>query len=208
MKHILCFGDSNTYGLVPGVTERYEWGTRWTSLLSDKIEKDGYRIIEEGLCGRTTVFDDPFREGRRGTQMLPLLLETHRPLEGIVLMLGTNDCKTIYKASADDIGKGIEELLGQIKEYAPESKVLLISPIHLGEKVWEDGYDQEFSKQSVQVAKELATVYKRIAAQHKVAYLNAADYAKSSEADQEHLNEEGHLALAQAIYGKWHEFSS
>ena len=60
MKQILCFGDSNTYGLIPGTTnQRYGWGTRWTSILDDKVRTKGYRVIEEGLCGRTTVFDDP-----------------------------------------------------------------------------------------------------------------------------------------------------
>lgn len=56
MKQILCFGDSNTYGLIPGTTnQRYGWGTRWTSILDDKVRTKGYRVIEEGLCGRTTV---------------------------------------------------------------------------------------------------------------------------------------------------------
>ena len=65
MKQILCFGDSNTYGLIPGTAnQRYGWGTRWTSILDDKVRTKGYRVIEEGLCGRTTVFDDPFRTER------------------------------------------------------------------------------------------------------------------------------------------------
>ena len=55
MKQILCFGDSNTYGLIPGTTnQRYGWGTRWTSILDDKVRTKGYSVIEEGLCGRTT----------------------------------------------------------------------------------------------------------------------------------------------------------
>ena len=100
MKQILCFGDSNTYGLVPATTDRYGWGVRWTSIINEKLGLQEYRVIEEGLCGRTTVFDDPFREGRRGTQLFPTLLETHRLLDCIVIMLGTNDCKTVYGASA------------------------------------------------------------------------------------------------------------
>lgn len=108
MKQILCFGDSNTYGLVPATTDRYGWGVRWTSIINEKLGLQEYRVIEEGLCGRTTVFDDPFREGRRGTQLFPTLLETHRLLDCIVIMLGTNDCKTVYGASAGVIAKGVE----------------------------------------------------------------------------------------------------
>lgn len=202
MKQILCFGDSNTYGLIPATKERYAWGIRWTSLLSQKIEKQGYRIIEEGLCGRTTIFDDPLRDGRKGIQMLPSILETHIPVDIILLMLGTNDCKTVYGACADLIGMGIEKLLAQINLFTPQSKILLVSPIHLGEKVWQDGFDQEFSKTSVATSKELDNVYKKIAEKRNIYHLQASEYAKSSEIDQEHLNEEGHKKLAEAIYQK------
>ena len=118
------------------------------------------RIVEEGLCGRTTIFEDPLRLGRRGTELLPTLLETHTP-DAVVLMLGTNDCKTIFGASAEIIGKGIARLLEQINQYADKMKVLVISPIYLGEKVWQDGYDQEFSPESVEVSKKLEPVYEK-----------------------------------------------
>lgn len=136
MKQILCFGDSNTYGLIPGTTnQRYGWGTRWTSILDDKVKTKGYRVIEEGLCGRTTVFDDPFRTERRGTEMLPAILESHRPVDTIVLMLGTNDCKSVYSATPEVIGQGIEQLLDQINTVNPDAKILLVSPIYLGERI-------------------------------------------------------------------------
>lgn len=136
MKQILCFGDSNTYGLIPGTAnQRYGWGTRWTSILDDKVRTKGYRIIEEGLCGRTTVFDDPFRTERRGTEMLPAILESHRPVDTIVLMLGTNDCKSVYSATPEVIGQGIEQLLDQINTVNPDAKILLVSPIYLGERI-------------------------------------------------------------------------
>lgn len=136
MKQILCFGDSNTYGLIPGTTnQRYGWGTRWTSILDDKVRTKGYRVIEEGLCGRTTVFDDPFCTERRGTEMLPAILESHRPVDTIVLMLGTNDCKSVYSATPEVIGQGIEQLLDQINTVNPDAKILLVSPIYLGERI-------------------------------------------------------------------------
>ena len=91
MKQILCFGDSNTWGYDGESRERLPWGVRWTSLLQEKLNKEEYRVIEEGLCGRTTVFEDPLRDGRKGTALLPTLLETHAQVDVITLMLGTND---------------------------------------------------------------------------------------------------------------------
>jgi lysophospholipase L1-like esterase len=202
MKQILCFGDSNTYGLIPGSKDRYEWKKRWTGQLEEQIHHDGYRIIEEGLCGRTSVFEDELRAGRRGADILPVLLETHRPLDGIILMLGTNDCKRVYGASAEVIGKGIEKLLLQIQADNPVQKVLLISPILLGEKVWEEDFDPEFDERSVETSRRLKDIYKSLATKYGCEFLAASDYAVPSEADREHLDEAGHHQLAQAIYQK------
>ena len=55
--NILCFGDSNTWGYKPDKSGRYDENIRWTGLLQKKLGS-GYHIIEEGLCGRTTVFQD------------------------------------------------------------------------------------------------------------------------------------------------------
>ena len=88
------------------------------------------------------------------------------------------------------------------RNFASQTDVLLISPIYLGEKVWQEGYDQDFSPQSVTVSKELETVYERIAAERQIGYLRASDYVQCSEADQEHLNAQGHQIFAQAVYEK------
>lgn len=205
MKQILCFGDSNTYGLIPGTAQRYDFKVRWTGRVDEKVRKKGYRMIEEGLCGRTTVFQDPLRDGRRGVELLPALLETHKPVDAVILMLGTNDCKTVYDASAEVIGRGIERLLEQIKLSGPDIKILLVSPIALGNRVWEEGYDPEFNGLSVGVSKRLPEVYERIARERGISFLAASQYASPSEIDREHLDAEGHERLAGAISRKLEE---
>ena len=202
MKQILCFGDSNTWGLIPKTNKRYEWGVRWTSLLNESLndkKEGGYRVIEEGLCGRTTVFDDPLRDGRNGVKILPTILETHNPVDIVIIMLGTNDCKTVYNASAEFIGQGVKRLIGQVKSHIPDIKILVISPIHLGEGVWESDYDPEFSSASVSLSRELSDVYKKIAAQENVGFIAASEVASPSTTDREHLNEEGHKRLARKV---------
>ncbi|MDE6314721.1 MAG: arylesterase [Lachnospiraceae bacterium] len=202
MKQILCFGDSNTWGLVPKEHRRYPWGQRWTSILQEKLG-DTYRVVEEGLCGRTTIFEDELRAGRKGSDILPILLESHIP-DTVVLMLGTNDCKTIYNASAQLIGKGIELLLDQIeysaKKCGKEIEVLLIAPIRLGDNVGEEGFDPEFDRKGVKTSIGLTKVYGEIAERRKVKFLSAAEIAQPSRIDREHLDQEGHRKLAKAIY--------
>ena len=81
MREILCFGDSNTYGLIPKTGGRYDRNTRWTGILERRLYEKDYRIVEEGLCGRTTVFEDELREGRRGASLLPTLFEYSRAMK-------------------------------------------------------------------------------------------------------------------------------
>lgn len=200
MKQILCFGDSNTYGLVPGTKGRYPWEIRWTGILAEKIKEKGFQIVEEGLCGRTTIFEDKFRYNRKGSEALPMLLESHYPLERVILMLGTNDCKSIYHASPEIIGGGIEKLIRQIRKADENIRILLVSPILLEEGVWEREFDPEFSKESVEVSKRLKEVYQKIAERNDCDFLAASDYTRASEADREHLDEKGHRQLAKAIY--------
>lgn len=123
------------------------------------------------------------------------------PLDCIVLMLGTNDCKACYGASAEVIGLGIEKLLEEIRQVSPKIKVLLISPIFLGEEVWKPQFDPEFDQKSVQTVKKLKGVYQKIASQYHCDFLAASDLAGASKKDMEHLDAEDHRKLAEAILG-------
>ena len=200
MKQILAFGDSNTWGLVPGSRsqERYPWGVRWTSILQEK-NKD-VRIAEEGLCGRTTVFEDELRPGRKGVNTLDPLMESQYPVDAVILMLGTNDCKTLYNASAHLIGQGIERCLDTLEKYVPAEKILLISPIHLGDDVWRPEKDPEFNKDSVETSKELRGVYEDIAKKRGTAFLAASDHVTPSKVDDEHMDDAGHRIFAEVVY--------
>lgn len=200
MKTVLCFGDSNTYGYRPDNKQRYSSDVRWTGILKSLLSKNDIDLIEEGLVGRTTVFEDSLRAGRKGSDFIVPILETHAPIDELVIMLGTNDCKTVYNASAKVIGLGIENLIKKVRAYNPNQKILLISPIHLGDEVWKDEFDPEFNKNSVQVSKELKDEYAKIAIKYNCRFLAASDVASPSPIDQEHLDENGHAALAKKIY--------
>ena len=128
--NILCFGDSNTYGYRPDGTGRFDEKTRWTCLLQKKFG-NGHRIIEEGLCGRTTIFSDAFREGRRGLDQIGITIETHNPIDLLVLMLGTNDCKTRFNASSKTIAKGLIQVIEKAKKYSSQPFELLNSILRL-----------------------------------------------------------------------------
>lgn len=200
--NILCFGDSNTWGYRPDRKGRFDENIRWTGLLQKRLSPDCH-IIEEGLCGRTTIFQDELRESRRGLDMIGVTVEMHNPLDLVIIMLGTNDCKSRYGASASVIAKGLDQVIRKARLNASQHfDLLVISPIHLGYGVGEPDFDPEFDEKSESVSRNLANEYRKVALQNHAAFLNAADYALPSVTDREHLDENGHAALADTIYDK------
>src|SRR3954451_4104625 len=134
---VLCYGDSNTWGYIPGKAQRFSWHQRWTGLLQQRLG-ESYRISEEGLNGRTTIWTDPLAEYRNGKHLNTPVLETHKPVDIVVLMLGLNDLKAKFSATPYDIGRGAASLLSIIRTAAagPEGQspqVLLIPPPALGQ---------------------------------------------------------------------------
>lgn len=198
MKQILAFGDSNTWGLVPGTGERYPEHVRWTGILRKAVSKSGYTVLEDGVCGRTTVFRDPFRFGLRGVDSIAQYQKTDS-LYAVILMLGTNDCKTVFHASPEQIGRGLEQCLDRFEALIPAGRILVISPLLLGRNVWRPEKDPDFDRHSVETCSALKGIYAAITQKRGNLFLAASDHAAASPADDEHLNAEGHEKLAAAI---------
>lgn len=208
MKRILCFGDSNTYGYRPDGLGRYDETIRWTGRVQEILGRDEYAIIEEGLCGRTTVFEDEIRPNRKGIDAIRMIVESHNPLDIVFIMLGTNDCKTRYGASAGTIAKGIEQIIETVRQFAGnQTRIVILSPIHLGEGIGEDGFDPEFDEKSVEVSLQLSKELRKIALIKNCSFLDAATVAKPSEDDREHLDEEGHAQLANLVVDRIKELT-
>ena len=115
---VLCYGDSNTYGWIPVSGGRFPRDVRWPGVLAAELG-GGWHVIEEGLGGRTTIFDDPILPGRNGKTYLEPCLLSHDPLDAVVIALGTNDLKVRLSASASDIARGVALLAEQALAFTP-----------------------------------------------------------------------------------------
>ena len=184
MKQMIAFGDSNTWGLNPVLNSRYPENVRWTGLLRKKLSREGILLVEEGLCGRTTVFNDPIRKGLKGADDIPGILARNEEASGL---------------TAEEIGKGLEECLDLFEQRIRPEHILVISPVVLGADVWKPEKDPAFSRASVRVSAELKAVYSRIAAKRGHLFLAASDIVSPCSYDDEHLNAEGHGRLADAV---------
>ena len=200
MKQVIAFGDSNTWGLNPILKNRYPENTRWTGILRSRLSRLGLQLIEEGLCGRTTVFEDPQRCGLNGAEDVARVLSRNPGASAAVIMLGTNDCKKIFRASAREIGAGLERVLDAFENRIAHERILVISPVILGKDVWKPEKDPDFDRQSVMVSADLKAVYGELARRRGHLFLAASDYVSPSVYDDEHLNAESHGILADAVY--------
>lgn len=212
MRTILCYGDSNTWGADPSWTinpeghGRFPRDIRWPGVLELELG-DGYRVIEEGLKGRTTVWKDPI-EGAHldGSAYLLPCLESHQPLDLVVLMLGTNDLKNRFSLSATDIAKGASRLAGTIlssntgsSEATP--KVLLVAPPPLGELT----DFAEMFEGAEQKSRNLSKYYRQFAKQIGCAFLDASGVIISSDIDGIHFEASEHAKLGEAVAARARE---
>ena len=202
MKNILCFGDSNTWGYVPGTGIRYPKQIRWTGILQNLLGNSSF-IIEEGLNGRTTVLDDPTRIAKNGMTYLRPCLDSQAPIDLVVMMLGTNDCKHRFGLSAFDISEGVAMLVSTILQSgsgingkAPQ--ILLVSPPFIMPAP--SKMDLFFGAE--EKSKHLAYHVQQVANNTASHFIDAAKHCAVSAIDGIHLDEAGHLALAQAIAEK------
>ena len=208
-KRILCYGDSNTYGYIPG-GGRYDENTRWPMALQNLLGRDEYTVVEEGFGGRTTVYDDPVEGGfKSGQAYLPPCLMSHNPLDLVVLMLGTNDAKHRFQGNAKIVANCNRILIDTIRQYGADNdgtapRILLVAPIRIGENVANTDMSI-FGEYSVGVAAGFSSEFARVAEEAGVAFLDAATVLEPSEEDCIHVTAEGHLALAEAVCTKVRE---
>jgi len=205
MKTILCYGDSNTWGYNPRLKSRYDKNERWAGVLRNQLG-EGYFVIEEGLNGRTTVWNDPIEgEHKNGKTYLFPCLESHAPLDLVVVMLGTNDLKNRFGLSVYDIAKGAGTLVQIIQKSGfgqggQSPKILLIAPPPLA-KLAGTNFAEMFDG-GEEKSRQLASAYQRIAAEVGCEFLDAGSVIVSSPVDAIHFEPEEHQKLAQAIAKK------
>lgn len=207
MKTILCYGDSNTWGAMPlvrlGETQRYGATERWPGVLRQQLG-DGYLVIEEGLNARTTTFDDPFEGAHKnGKPYLLPCLESHHPIDLVIIMLGTNDLKHRFGLSAHDIASGAGSLLDIVlsKPLGPGGRppqTLLICPPPLAKL---DLLADMFTG-GTEKSHEMTAHYRTAADRRGSHFICAADHIHCSDTDGIHLDSDQHALLGAAVAAK------
>lgn len=207
MATVVCFGDSNTWGYsiarASDPVPRLPAEDRWVSVTARAVGS-GHVVIGEGLPGRTTVFDDPIEgEHLNGRRLLRACLETHKPVDVVVVVLGTNDLKSLYSASAWDIAQGAGRLLdvAAISGCGPDGsapQALLVAPPPTRVTGLGPPFEDVLARADAK-SEHFDAEFSAVAADRSVAYLNAGDVIESSPIDGVHWSPQAHRAIGQAI---------
>ena len=215
-KHILCLGDSNTHGYCADPADcadrgdRFNEAERWTCRLQAALGED-YLVLEEGLSGRTTVFQDPLYEGLDALHYLWPCLKSHEPLSLLIIMLGTNDVKQrMGGASAFAISLGMRRLIQKAQTTdcwgTGKSNILIVAPLPIDKRVEQSPVADEMGQGAVEKSRELPAQLKRVAAENEVHFLDAAELGLAfNQIDFMHLTRDSHAKLAQALAEKVRE---
>ncbi|HCN78582.1 MAG TPA: GDSL family lipase [Verrucomicrobiales bacterium] len=207
MKTLLCFGDSNTWGFRPDSInaphpERHALDVRWTGVLARELGPE-WRVIEEGQNGRTTVHDDPLNVARNGKTYLPASLESHMPVDLVIMMLGTNDLKALHNLPPGEIAAGAAVLARMILGSAAgpghrAPRLLLVSPPAIGDLTHLPDLAAKIPN-GIERSRALPRYYEAVAATLGCAYLNSQEIVRPSLLDGIHLDAEDHEKLGLAI---------
>ena len=206
-KTIVCFGDSNTHGYDNMTGGRFDTNTRWPRVLQKLLGED-YLVIEEGLSGRTTCFEDPLNEGLNSVPAIHPVLMTHEPVSLLIIMLGTNDTKERFGATAANIAKGMERLVKKAKAsidaWANGPKILIVAPPPILPEYAGTDIGDYMGKHCDEKSRELPPLLEQVAELFGCEYMNAADTegVVMGGADFMHLTPAAHQALAQVLCEK------
>ncbi|WP_371155206.1 SGNH/GDSL hydrolase family protein [Jannaschia sp. 2305UL9-9] len=207
MTSILVFGDSNSHGTVPlsrlGQLDRYPVDARWPAVMARVLQAraPGTEVVTEGHPGRTTVHPDPIDGAHKnGLAALPALLESHRPLDLVIIMLGTNDCKARFGLRGWDIAAGIGKLaqVVQASTAGPDGAapdVMLVAPV----PVEEAGVLAEMFQGGPIRSRAIAPALRDEAARLGCGFFDAGRITAVDALDGVHLTAEGQRALGQAM---------
>lgn len=203
-RTVLCFGDSNTHGTIAMATvaerRRHDKADRWPNVMASELPAD-WDIIAEGHPGRTAVWDDPIEgQHKNGARVLQALLETHRPIDLVVLMLGTNDLKSRFGLSAHDIALGVQRLVTEIRasDCGPDATapdVLLAAPVI----VHEVGIFEHVFAGAAAKSRQLPTLLRDVAKRHDVGFIDLNTVAQTDPVDGIHLNRNAHAAIGTSM---------
>ena len=205
MQQILVYGDSLSWGIIPGTRQRLGFEQRWPGAMEIALHRSGHavRVIEDCLNGRRTVWDDPFKAGRKGLQGLAQRIEMHSPLTLVMLVLGTNDFQCMHDNSPFLSTQGLAALVQAIRK-APVEPGMQIPPVMIVAPpaiVGPRGTIAAKFEGAATKSAGLATAYEKLAEELDCLFFDLNKVTTASQIDGIHLDADQHAQVARSLAG-------
>ena len=203
MINILCYGDSNTFGYDPHTGGRYDENVRWPGRLQDCLG-DQYHVIEAGLNGRTTCYDDPNIEDVNAMKTLDKELEKYDSLDIIAIMLGTNDLKEFVNVDVNEIVSGVEKVMLKMKDIMKKKQereplFLIMCQPEIGSSIRQPHFYGEYKESAISKSRMFPSFYRQMAVKNGCMFFDASEWVKASEVDSIHLNVADHILIGEKV---------
>mmetsp|Transcript_57131 Transcript_57131/g.66781 ORF Transcript_57131/g.66781 Transcript_57131/m.66781 type:complete len:226 (+) Transcript_57131:25-702(+) len=214
-RQILCYGDSNTWGLEAGTFARFKHNIRWTGVAASVLGPD-YKVLEEGLSGRTTVWDDPLCSWLppnddpavcNGRKSLMPIIHSAKPVVAVIIYLGANDLKKRFSVTPADIANGVGILVEKVQQAHSgpgdsQPAILIVCPPPCTSEEFFPDLEGAMNK-----SLQLPAHFDRVAKEKGCDVLDAGSISgvTCSEVDGLHLTPESHNLLGNAIAAKLQE---
>ena len=193
MKKIICYGDSNTFGFNPKDGSKYDDDIIWTFQLQ-KILKDKYVVINEGMCDRTGFVNNPNGFMFSGPKHFPKLIAKSDEIDVLILWIGINDLQFQYDISMNSIEKGLENLIQIAKSKA--KNIIIVAPVILNEQILEGFFKCKFDKTSIIKSRKVGRIFRMLANVYYLGFLDLNKFVKPS-IDGLHYDAASHKIIAE-----------
>jgi lysophospholipase L1-like esterase len=203
MHHILVYGDSLSWGIIPDTRSRFRFDQRWPGIVELELLNTGVsvRVIEDCLNGRRTVWNDPFKPGRNGIEGLEQRIEINSPLSLVIVLLGTNDFQSMHNLNAWQSSQGLAAIIASIRRAPiepgmPVPPILLVAPPQIQKA---KGQIAPKFQEAETKAAGLTSAINIVAQELGCHFFDAGSVTTTSRVDGVHLDEDQHLALGEAL---------
>ena len=136
--------------------------------------------------------------------MLPTLLESHSPLDLVIIMLGTNDLKPFFGRTAQEAGNGMRRLVQIIRGHYVRPgdvmpQIILVAPPHISNSDHAEMIPHFGGTSVIAESQNFAKWYKLRADEYGTGFFDASTVAMAHPADGVHLDPQNTRAIGEGL---------
>ena len=194
-RRIACIGDSITFGT--GVVMRRETKA-WTYILG-RMLGDSFQVLNYGIPGATALLESEVMY-KEAHDFVDAAVQAEP--EAYLLMLGTNDAKTVNWC-AEDFYRDYNRMIDRMQSGSPAARIVLMTPATAFPNPKAKDGSVAFGIDAHTVHSQTAPIVRQIAQERSLPIIDIHNFTEGHPDwfnDGIHPNAEGNMRLAEFIF--------